>query len=118
MLMVSLQAWLVNLLNDSNKTQFKSFVEDDGKSLVDVLTHELSSAKIPLADLIHICAYLQPRYYTISSSSSVNPSTVHITVSITQLTLRSGRVFNGTGSYYLGKLHTLVSVCCLIYCDR
>ena len=102
--------WLVKLLHKDNKAQLKAFLEDDGKSLADLLTHELNSAKIPLADLIHIGTYLQPRYYTISSSSSVYPSMVHITISITQFALKSGRIFNGVASHYLGKCTRVISV--------
>jgi NADPH-ferrihemoprotein reductase len=96
--------WLIKILHKDNRAQFKSYVEDDGKSLADILTHELSSAKIPLSDLIHIASYLQPRYYTISSSSSVHPSVVHITISITQFALKSGRVFTGVASKHLDNL--------------
>lgn len=93
--------WLGKLLHKDNRPAFKAFVEDGGKSLADVLTNELSSARIPIADLIHIATYIQPRYYTISSSSNVSPDVVHITVSITKYTLKNGNIFNGLCSEYL-----------------
>jgi NADPH-ferrihemoprotein reductase len=49
-----------------------------------LLCNELRSCKLPLSDLLHIAPYIQPRYYTISSSSSVYPNTVHITVRLTE----------------------------------
>lgn len=98
------------MIHKDNRAAFKSYVEKDGKTIVDVLVNELSSAKIPLADFIHIASYLQPRYYTISSSISVHPSVVHITISITQFALASGRVFSGVASQYLSKCYVCAVV--------
>ena len=53
---------------------------------------------------LHILPTMQPRYYTISSSSSVHPDRVHITVSVTDFKLPSGRRFRGLTSSYLQGL--------------
>lgn len=96
--------WLMDLLAKENRNALKKLVEEDGKSLVDLLSNELSSVKIPLSDLLHILPHIQPRYYTISSSSSVHPDIVHITVSITEYALKSGRTFTGLTSGFLKDL--------------
>eukprot|EP00605_Chrysophyceae_sp_TOSAG23-4_P002699 GSChrysophyteH1.ASY1.ANO1.2976.1 assembled CDS len=86
--------------------QLLPYVTDDRqkkcncKSVFSLLTAELSSAEIPLEDLLHILPSIQPRYYTISSSSSVHPQCVHITVSITEFALPSGEIFQGLTSGY------------------
>lgn len=97
-------AWLMDLLHKDNRASLKRLAEDDGKNLVDLLANELSSCKIPLADLLHIVPYIQPRYYTISSSSSCYPDIVHITVSITEYQLKSGRTFTGLTCGFLKDL--------------
>lgn len=97
-------AWLMSLLSKENRPKFKSTVEDGGKSLYDLIVNELSSCKIPLQDFLHIAPYMQPRYYTISSSSSCFPDTVHITVSVTDYVLPSGKRFRGLCSSYLQRL--------------
>lgn len=96
--------WLMDLLNKENRNALKKLVEEDGKNLVDLLANELSSCKIPLSDLLHILPFIQPRYYTISSSSSCHPGVVHVTVSITEYLLKSGRTFVGLTSGYLKDL--------------
>jgi NADPH-ferrihemoprotein reductase len=97
-------AWLQELLSKDNKAGLKRLSEEEGTTLVDLLTNELSSCKIPLSDLLHIVPFIQPRYYTISSSSSCFPDTVHITVSITEYALKSGKQFSGLTSAYLKTL--------------
>ena len=42
-----------------------------------------------------------PRYYTISSSSSVHPQKVHLTVAVTETLKKDGTVFKGVCSSYL-----------------
>lgn len=97
-------AWLQSLLDKSNRTALKALHDDEAKSLVDLLTGELSSCKIPLSDFLHIVPFIQPRYYTISSSSSCFPGTVHITVSITEYDLKNGKQFTGLTSSFVRNL--------------
>ena len=98
------QNWLRNLVKSENRSKFKSYVEEGCKSLFDVVTTELTSLQIPLSDLLHILTYLQPRYYTISSSSSLYPDTIHATVSVTEHRTASGKLFKGLCSNYLASL--------------
>ena len=101
------KTWLRNLLSEENRAAFKAFVVDGGKTLCQLLTNggELSSCKIPLADFLHVLPFLQPRYYTISSSSSCYPHTVHITVSVTEFAVANGsRKHKGVCSGYLQRL--------------
>jgi sulfite reductase alpha subunit-like flavoprotein len=65
---------------------------------------------IPLEHFINTAPYLQPRYYTISSSSSVHPQSIHITVAVTRDEVRPGRVHLGVCSSYLAGLRAGQSV--------
>ena len=71
--------WLRKLVSKDHRSEFKVKVENEGKTTFELLMNELSSIKIPLVDLMHIVPHMQPRYYTISSSSSLYPTSVHIT---------------------------------------
>lgn len=94
--------WLQDLI--SKPTLIKQLVEERGLSLYDLLLNELNSCHIPLVDFLHLVPYIQPRFYTISSSSSCHPDIVHITVSITEYKLKSGNDFIGLTSGYLKQL--------------
>lgn len=92
--------WLENITDKNNRPEFKSCIEEGGRSLSVLLAKggELSSCRMALADFLHIVPRLQPRYYTISSSSSVYPKSVHITVALTEKQLPDGRKFQGVCS--------------------
>jgi NADPH-ferrihemoprotein reductase len=96
--------WLKDLVSEDNHGQFRQYVNSNGRSIVDLLTNELNSCRIPLADLLHLLPAMQPRYYTISSSAMVHPTNVHITVSVTEYALPSGKIFKGLASSYLKGL--------------
>ena len=97
--------WLLNMLSKDNiSTKFKEYLHNNGKSMYSLLTNELSSAQVPIEDLLHILPAMQPRYYTISSSSSLYPNNIHITVSITEFALQNGSVFEGVTSGYTRHL--------------
>ena len=96
--------WLEELVAPDNHAGFKQYINGNGRSSFDLLTSELDSCDIPLDDLLHLLPHMQPRYYTISSSSSVYPTQVHITVSVTSFALQGGRVFKGLTSAYLADL--------------
>lgn len=75
----------------------------DEKNIMEVLD-ELVHLTIPFLDFLEICPKLQPRFYTISSSSLVNPKQVSITVALNTHQKPRGRVHNGIASTYLCAL--------------
>ncbi|TMW57126.1 hypothetical protein Poli38472_003051 [Pythium oligandrum] len=97
---------LLFLASMEGKDEYQRWILDDERSFVDVLEH-FKSIKMPLAALIQLVPYLTPRYYTISSSSLVNPQRVHATVSIITNKKADGRVFNGVCTTYLAGLEPL-----------
>lgn len=96
--------WASQLVAADQRAQFKEAIEETHQSLFTLLTKSLSSSKIPLADFLHIVSAIQPRYYTISSSSSYFPETVHITVSVTEYQTKKGDQFTGLTSGFLKRL--------------
>jgi NADPH-ferrihemoprotein reductase len=93
------RAWLEGMLQNDHRAELKNLLRL--RDLADMLSNELSALKLPLVDLLHILPPIQPRYYTISSSALAQPTTVSITVSLTQGNSHSGRVFTGLCSGYL-----------------
>jgi NADPH-ferrihemoprotein reductase len=96
--------WLETLVSKENRHSFPDFVYNNGVSITSLLTNELSSCKIPLSDFLNIVPFLQPRFYTISSSSVAHPNAIHATVSVTQDTKVSGKVVQGVCSTYLAGI--------------
>jgi NADPH-ferrihemoprotein reductase len=75
----------------------------DEKSILEVL-EELPNADVPFLDFLEFCPKLQPRFYTISSSSLVQPKQVSITVALSTHMKPRGRVYNGIATTYLCNL--------------
>lgn len=100
------RAWLHGLLQ--HKDALKKFCEQENASLFMVLLQYLPTTRLPLVDFLHLVAPIQPRYYTISSSSSLHPHTIHATVSITEYEVQGSRgekrVFQGLCTGYLSRL--------------
>mmetsp|Transcript_21213 Transcript_21213/g.27833 ORF Transcript_21213/g.27833 Transcript_21213/m.27833 type:complete len:264 (-) Transcript_21213:255-1046(-) len=65
---------------------------------------EFPSVSMPLPDFLALAPALQPRYYTISSSSTVYPKRIHITVSVVGQKRKDGRIFKGVCTHYLKDL--------------
>ncbi|CAF3879288.1 unnamed protein product [Adineta steineri] len=59
------------------------------------------SIQIPLEELIQLLPPLQPRYYSISSSTNCHPNQLHITVSVVTYTTSHGVLRKGICSNYL-----------------
>jgi hypothetical protein len=62
------------------------------------------SLSVPLDCLVEIMPRLQPRYYTISSSSECHPHRIHATVSIVRDPSADGREIQGVCSCYMDHL--------------
>lgn len=98
----SQRQWLIDVLSPTDKHMaYKVQIEAACRSMADLIANSLSSLNIPLADLLHIIPHMQPRYYTISSSSNCYPHSVHITVSVHEFVNQEGKEFKGLCSSYL-----------------
>jgi NADPH-ferrihemoprotein reductase len=98
------QEWLKDITSLAQKERYLREIEQEGRSFVSLLARELSSCSIPLEDLLHIVPTIQPRDYTIASSSSVHPDSIHLTVSVTERTSPSGVKVEGLCSNFLKRL--------------
>ena len=115
------------------REKYKAMVEDKHRSLLDLLVDDFPSTRVrgiyiypslcpdvpltfvlsfllcaprqvPLDHFLHLAPHLQPRYYTISSSSSVHANRIHITVSVVDQPKPDGGVFRGVCSSFLQNL--------------
>jgi len=69
-----------------------------------LVTGMIKSLDLSVADFICVTSRLQPRYYTISSSSTKHPKHLHMTVSVIEgKNKESGRTFEGVCSKHLQK---------------
>ena len=75
----------------------------DQKTFVELL-EELPSLSPPLSDLVDFIPHLAPRFYTISSSSLVQPKRLSLTVSVLTHHKPRGRKQKGLCSGYLSSL--------------
>jgi len=92
--------------SDEGKAAYHSFIIDDNRHIFAIL--EGLPSLMP--DIDHICELLpklQARYYSISSSPKVNPTSIHITAVVVDYQTRIGVQMNGVATSYLSiKLPT------------
>jgi len=77
----------------------ESYVREE-RSLLEVL-EELPGIDLPFVDFLELCPRIQPRFYTISSSSFVQPKQVAITVALSFKHKTRGRIYRGLASTFL-----------------
>jgi NADPH-ferrihemoprotein reductase len=94
---------LLRMSSKEGKAEFREKITEQHVGLVDLL-RLCPSIEAPLEHFLSFCPKMLPRYYTISSSSSLHPNTVHLTVSVTQALRSDGSVFKGLCSSYLADL--------------
>ena len=92
------------LSSKEGKEAYHHEVEEPGWTLADLILERFPSLSMTLDHFLHVVPHLHPRYYTISSSSSVSPSCVHITVALLEQERSQGRVYRGICSSFLSKL--------------
>lgn len=97
---------LLRMASKEGKSEYNEKIVDAKVGLVDILSKLCPNIEIPLEHFLSICPRLQPRYYTISSSSSVYPNTIHATVSVVQEEKSDGTIFKGVCSNFLSDLDT------------
>mmetsp|Transcript_20839 Transcript_20839/g.31403 ORF Transcript_20839/g.31403 Transcript_20839/m.31403 type:complete len:458 (-) Transcript_20839:234-1607(-) len=91
---------LVRMSSKEGKAEYKEKIVEAHVGLVDVL-QLCPSLELPLEHFLAVCPRLLPRYYTIASSSSVHPKSVHLTVAVTETLRNDGSLFRGVCSSYL-----------------
>ncbi|EQC33246.1 hypothetical protein SDRG_09229 [Saprolegnia diclina VS20] len=97
------QEKLLHLASPEGKDAYHAFIVDGCRNVADVL-EAFPSIAMPLTALIHVLPSLQPRYYTISSSSTVHPSRIHVTLGVIESDLADGRRFRGVCSNHLANM--------------
>jgi NADPH-ferrihemoprotein reductase len=75
----------------------------DMKSIVEVI-EECPSAIPPFEHFVGFCPRLQPRFYTISSSSRANPGRITVTATVTRDQKPRDRIHRGVCTTYLASL--------------
>lgn len=94
---------LLRMASKEGKTEYREKIMDSHFGLVDVL-QMCPSIDAPLEHFLNFCPLLQTRFYTISSSSSVHPTSVHLTVSLTEAQRKDGSIFKGVCSGHIAGL--------------
>ena len=73
---------LLRMSSKEGKLEYKEKIIESHVGIADIVTTLCPSISLPLEHFIMVCPRLQPRYYTISSSSSVHPNRIHITLAV------------------------------------
>ncbi|KAL1528574.1 hypothetical protein AB1Y20_009915 [Prymnesium parvum] len=95
---------LTFLASPDGKAEFSTYIQRDGRGLVDLL--EEFPSRPPLGALLELVPKLTPRYYTIASSPAKDARTVHLTVKVLREPMRAaaGRTKVGVCSTQLEAL--------------
>jgi len=83
--------------------EYTNYVLKPKRTVLELL-NEFKSVTLTLADYLAIIPSLKPRFYSISSSSKVDPENIHITVSVVSGVTPTGRKYIGACSDYLARL--------------
>jgi len=94
---------LLRMASKEGKAEYNEKIVEAKVGMVDIISKLCPSIEIPLEHFISLCPRLQPRHYTISSSSSVHPTSVHVTVSVLKSTRDDGTEFKGVCSNHLAE---------------
>uniref|UniRef100_A0A0A1XSJ7 NADPH--cytochrome P450 reductase n=2 Tax=Zeugodacus cucurbitae TaxID=28588 RepID=A0A0A1XSJ7_ZEUCU len=89
-------------ITPEGKEKYQSWIQDACRNIVHIL-EDIKSCRPPIDHICELLPRLQPRYYSISSSSKLHPNYVHVTAVLVQYKTPTGRVNNGVATTYLKK---------------
>lgn len=92
--------------NPEGKAKYQEWIQDSCRNIVHVL-EDLPSCRPPVDHICELLPRLQPRYYSISSSSKLYPTTVHVTAVLVKYQTKTGRVNHGVATTFLSQKHPL-----------
>ncbi|KIZ02441.1 NADPH-cytochrome P450 reductase [Monoraphidium neglectum] len=97
------RAKLLRLAGPQGKAEYQEYVAKPHRSLLEVM-REHPSAKPGLGLFFgSVAPRLQPRFYSISSSGTRHPTSVHVTCAVVRDVMPTGRVHAGVCSSWLAK---------------
>ena len=83
---------LLRMSSKEGKAEYREKIVSAHIGVGDIVARLCRSIEMPLEHFIAACPRLLPRYYTISSSSSMHPDSIHITVSVVKSALYAHHV--------------------------
>ena len=95
---------LLRIASKEGKAEYKEKILEAKMGIVDIISKLCPSIEMPLEHFLSVCPRLQPRYYTISSSSTLHPQSIHATVSVLGEKREDGSYFKGLCSNYLADV--------------
>ncbi|XP_058444522.1 NADPH--cytochrome P450 reductase isoform X1 [Malaya genurostris] len=88
------------------KLKYQEWIQDSCRNIVHVL-EDLPSCHPPIDHICELLPRLQPRFYSISSSSKLYPTTVHVTAVLVKYETKTGRVNKGVATTFLSQKHPM-----------
>nr|AAO24765.1 NADPH cytochrome P450 reductase [Anopheles gambiae] len=86
------------------KAKYQEWVQDSCRNIVHVL-EDIPSCHPPIDHVCELLPRLQPRYHSISSSSKLHPTTVHVTAVLVKYETKTGRLNKGVATTFLAEKH-------------
>ncbi|KAH8385762.1 hypothetical protein KR009_008994 [Drosophila setifemur] len=87
-------------INPEGKEKYQSWIQDACRNIVHIL-EDIKSCRPPIDHVCELLPRLQPRYYSISSSSKLHPTDVHVTAVLVEYKTATGRTNKGVATTYL-----------------
>ncbi|XP_044733149.1 NADPH--cytochrome P450 reductase isoform X2 [Chrysoperla carnea] len=93
---------LMASISPEGKALYQKWINEENRNIVDVL-EDSPSCRPAIDHLCELLPRLQPRYYSISSSGRVYPSTIHITAVLVQYETPTNRIHKGVATSWLAQ---------------
>ena len=93
---------LMSSTTPEGKAKYQSWVQDSNRNIVHIL-EDIKTCRPPIDHICELLPRLQPRYYSISSSSKLHQNHVHVTAVLVQYETPTGRTNNGVATTFLSK---------------
>ncbi|KAG4065484.1 hypothetical protein HA402_009045 [Bradysia odoriphaga] len=93
---------LISSTSVEGKAQYQTWIQNASRNIVHIL-EDIKSCKPPIDHICELLPRLQPRYYSISSSSKLHPTTVHVTAVLVKYETPTGRINKGVATTFLAE---------------